>query len=148
MHTTIAYIPQESFLPKGEKVKTILKCYLDDNTYLLQSNTPFISKILDSKTQYLSGGEKRYLEVLMILNTNAPFALLDEPFAGLAPVARDKIKIEIQRVSKYKGIIITDHDYRNILDICTSTILIQNGKTIPIEDQEELIQYGYLPSIK
>ena len=71
--------------------------------------------------------------------------LLDEPFNGITPVYKEEIKELIQEQSKNKGFIITDHDYRNILDIATKVIMIYDGGTKQIKDKSELVQWGYVP---
>lgn len=71
--------------------------------------------------------------------------LLDEPFNGITPVYKEEIKELIQEQSKNKGFIITDHDYRNILDIATRVIMIHDGGTKQIKDKSELVQWGYVP---
>ena len=71
--------------------------------------------------------------------------LLDDKFNGIAPVYEEDIKKLIQEQSKNKGFIITDHDYRNILDIATKVIMIYDGGTKQIKDKSELVQWGYIP---
>ena len=71
--------------------------------------------------------------------------LLDGPFNGITPVYKEEIKELIQEQSKNKGFIITDHDYRNILDIATRVIMIHDGGTKQIKDKSELVQWGYVP---
>ena len=71
--------------------------------------------------------------------------LLDEPFNGLAPLHIEIIKDKIRERAKEKGFIITDHDYHNLLDLSTSIMLMRQGATIKIKDQQELIDFGYLP---
>ena len=71
--------------------------------------------------------------------------LLDEPFNGLAPLHIEIIKDKIRERAKEKGFIITDHDYHNLLDLSTSIMLMRQGATIKNKDQQELIDFGYLP---
>ena len=71
--------------------------------------------------------------------------LLDGPFNGITPVYKEEIKELIQEQSKNKGFIITDHDYRNILDIATRVIMIHDGGTKQIKVKSELVQWGYVP---
>ena len=87
------------------------------------------------------------LEVLMLLHAPATFVLLDEPFSGLAPNYIEKIKKIIVSKSKSKGIILTDHQYKNVVDISKRIILLKNGKTLPIINEEDLQTHGYISKI-
>jgi ABC-type lipopolysaccharide export system ATPase subunit len=80
----------------------------------------------------------------MILYSKANYILLDEPFTHISPIQAEDIKAIIRKRSAYKGFIITDHQYQNILEISHKIILIDNGATKLIENKEELVTYGYL----
>lgn len=73
---------------------------------------------------------------------------MDEPFTHISPVQADGFKTLIRGVSKLKGIIITDHQYYNILDVSNRIILIENGTTRHITSNEDLVSYNYLRGIK
>lgn len=137
----IAYLFQDTFVPNNIKVKTLLKLFRAEEL----SHHVMVSKILDQTIGELSGGECRYLEVLFILYSKAEYIILDEPFNGLSPILKEEIKIEIRKSPK--GIIITDHDYRNVLDLTTKNLLLTNGSIQEIRDIEELRTKGYLPSV-
>lgn len=142
----IKYLPQDSFIPKYFSVKNLISFYIKDKDNKIKLLTDSrLSKILNTKIGNLSGGELKYLELLLIINNPSNFILLDEPFSNIEPIYKDRIKEEIKNYSKYSGFIITDHDYINILDICTKIILLKNGSTIEISNKNELIKYGYLP---
>ena len=85
------------------------------------------------------------LEVLLLIYSNSEYNLLDEPFNGIAPVYKYEIKSLLKKQSREKGFIITDHDYRNILDVATRIILIHDGATKHIKNKDELIRWGYFP---
>ncbi|PCJ66777.1 MAG: hypothetical protein COA58_04780 [Bacteroidetes bacterium] len=144
-HKYITYLPQESFLPRQEKLKTVLALQLNTEEYISLSKRDNIAKLLNQRCGSLSGGESRFIEILMVLNSPAPFVLLDEPFNGLAPIYKDEVKELIRLKSQSKGIIITDHDYRNVLDISTKEILLFDGISIHLKDKKELYKYGYIP---
>lgn len=95
----------------------------------------------------LSGGELRQLEMLMIIHSKADFILLDEPFTHISPVQADEFKLIIRVCAKRKGIIITDHQYYNILEVSDKVVLLNNGCTKQIANNEELVTYGYLSGI-
>ena len=71
--------------------------------------------------------------------------MIDEPFNGVAPVYKDEIKNIIKEQSLHKGFIITDHDYRNIRDVATRMILIHDGGTKEIMNNDELKNWRYIP---
>ena len=96
------------------------------------------------KIHQLSGGELRYLEINLILSNKSKFVLLDEPYNGLSPLMIDKINLLIQKNAQQKGIIITDHNYENVIKISTQLVLMKNGKTHHLKDKKELIEMGYL----
>lgn len=143
----INYLPQIDFLPSHLTVKTVIKLYCDKNQALKVSEYPIIKAILKNKCSSISGGEKRLLEILIVSYSPAKYILLDEPFNGIAPLYKDKVKEVIAQQSKEKAFIITDHDYRNVLEIASRIVLLHDGGTKPISNKNELAQYGYLPDL-
>jgi len=141
----VNYLPQDNFIPNHIKVNTIISLFCDkENGSLIKSNE-LIKPMLGKKSNQLSGGEKRLLEILLIVHSNAKYILIDEPFNGIAPIYKEDIKNLIKEQSKNKGFIITDHDYHNILDIATRIILIHDGGTKEIKNEDELEYWGYIP---
>lgn len=140
----IKYLPQNNFLPNHVKIKTIIKLFCDKKNASIIINNHLIKPLLNKKNKQLSGGEKRIIEIFLIVLSNAKYILIDEPFNGVAPIHKEEIKKLIIEQSENKGFIITDHDYRNVLDIATRTVLIYDGGTKEIKNNEELIQYGYI----
>jgi ABC-type lipopolysaccharide export system ATPase subunit len=100
--------------------------------------------LLKRKVEDLSVGERRILEVLMMVRLPCSFLLLDEPFTGIAPVVKEALCNILLSCKGRKGIIITDHDYESVLSLVDRVVLLQNGSTKPIRDPEELVGYGYL----
>jgi len=141
----IKYLPQNHFLPNHIKVTTIISLFCDKGNALLIKGNDLIKPMLGKKCNQLSGGEKRLLEILLIVHSNARYILIDEPFNGIAPIYKEEIKNLIKEQSKNKGFIITDHDYRNILDTATRIILIYDGGTKEIKHIDELKYWGYIP---
>lgn len=140
----IKYLPQEGFLLKNIKVKYIVKLFCGIRNSKNVLGVELISSLINQKCKDLSGGEKRFLEIVMILNTTSKIILLDEPFNGISPIYREKIKEILKEKSKTKGIIITDHDYLNIMDVSTRLELLHEGSLTKIENKEELIKWEYL----
>lgn len=143
----ISYLPQDSFLLSNVKVKNLISYVCDKDKIAHLSENDHIKPLLNRKSNELSGGERRLLELHIIIFSRAKFILIDEPFNGVAPVYKEEIKDLIISESKRKGFIITDHDYRNILDIATKIILLHDGGTKEIKDQHALKDWGYLPEI-
>ena len=69
---------------------------------------------------------------------------MDEPFNGLSPTSREIISQLIQERKEHKGIIITDHDYRNVISLSDRIMLMDNGNLREVDDLDRLTQYGYL----
>jgi lipopolysaccharide export system ATP-binding protein len=99
-----------------------------------------LSKILNSKGRELSGGQRRKVEIARTLAADPKIILLDEPFAGIDPIAIEEIQ-EILRIvaNNNIGILITDHNVREALDICYKSIVISQGKVIATGSKNELI---------
>lgn len=141
----IKYLPQDNFLPNHVKVKTIIELFCDKNEAELIKKHDLVSPMLNRKSKLLSGGEKRLLEIFLIIYSDSAYTLIDEPFNGIAPVYKETIKELIKKQSVDKGFIITDHDYRNILDMATRIVMIHDGGTKEIKSKKELIEWGYIP---
>lgn len=142
--TFIAYLPQQNFLPSHLRLNTIISLCCDDSDATTIKEHPVIKPLLHEKAKYFSGGETRLIEVLLVLHSKAPFLLLDEPFNGIAPVYKEEIVDLIQQKAKTKGIIVSDHDYRTILKVCNKLVVLHNGKTNWLKNNEELVRFGYL----
>jgi ABC-type multidrug transport system ATPase subunit len=144
----ITYLNQDNFLPGNITVRKVVelvsgelaaKTFLDDEVF---------SKVKETKIRDLSGGESRYLEVKLLLSMEAPFVLLDEPFNGISPLHIEQVKNLIRERSPQKGIILTDHDYRNVLDVANKYYLLYDGGLKPVKSQQDLIYWGYVPDSK
>lgn len=144
-HDLIKYLPQDSFLPNHVKVSKVISVFSDDRNKAILKGHHLIKPMLHKKCNELSGGEKRLLEIYLIVYSNAKYILIDEPFNGIAPIYKESIKELIREQSKTKGFIITDHDYRNILDLASKVILLHDGGTKEIAGVDELSYWGYIP---
>jgi len=140
----INYLPQDNFLPNYIKIKTLIKLFLPkENRYALFNNEHVIP-LLNKQNQHLSGGEKRILEILLIIHSNSEYILLDEPFNGLSPIVRSYIIEYIKTMKSAKGYLITDHDYENVISLADNMFFLQHGYLKEINDKSELVELGYL----
>ena len=144
----IQYLAQNEFLPCNLTVKEVVGLYYKGQDYINLLGDIILQKVIDTKISNLSGGEGRYLEIKILLFSKAKFVLLDEPFNGVAPILIDSIKEIIRVQSKNKGIILTDHDYRNVLDVSNKCYLMFDGGLKEILDKNDLIEWGYTPENK
>ncbi|SHF74116.1 ATP-binding cassette domain-containing protein [Dysgonomonas macrotermitis] len=140
----ITFLPQRSFLPKELTVGRIIKLYdVNDSLFF---NDDIVFKTRNQKVRDLSGGEIRYLEVKLTLNIDAPFVILDEPFSGLSPVMVEHILDEIKGSARIRGIILTDHKYKDVCKIANRFMLLTDGYLKEINDANELIKSEYILS--
>jgi ABC-type lipopolysaccharide export system ATPase subunit len=142
----MTFLPQNDFLPKELKVNEVLNIYFNKAEYENIINNKTIKKMIHTKVRNLSGGELRYLEINLLLNLESKYLLLDEPFNGVSPILIEEIKRMIIKNSSKKGIIVTDHDYRNVLSIANRIYILKNGYIKEIKDKKELMYYGYIPN--
>jgi lipopolysaccharide export system ATP-binding protein len=140
----IVYLPQDNFLPKNITVSKVVKIYANDFDQIRFLDDEVLSKVSGTKVGKLSGGESRYLEVKLLLNLDSVFVLLDEPFNGISPLHIELIKNIIRDKSIKKGIILTDHDYRNVLDVANKYYLLFDGGLKLVKSKQDLIDWGYV----
>ncbi len=137
----IGYLPQEASvfrkLSVSDNILAILETRSDlkrkDRLRLLEELlTEFhITHIRDSLGMSLSGGERRRVEIARALATEPKFILLDEPFAGVDPISVNDIKQIIKHLkSRDIGVLITDHNVRETLDICEKAYIVSEGHII------------------
>ena len=142
----ISYLHQDSCIPKSLSVKKAIQLSIPKEELLDFYADEMIHNIRDKKTRHLSGGELRYLEIKLALRNPSKFVLLDEPYNGLSPLMGEKINQLILDNSARKGIIITDHNYQNVISVATQLTLMKEGKLHYLKDKIELVEKGYLNS--
>ena len=146
----IKYLPQEPSIFQNLSVYENLlglaelsfKRKEDIENFITESIDEFnLSEILNHKGRQLSGGQRRKVEIARTLAANPKIILLDEPFAGIDPIAIDEIKQVLMKLkNKNIGILITDHNVREALEICDHAIVINNGSIIAKGDKNSLIK--------
>ena len=156
----IGYLPQEASIFRKlsvcENILAILETRQElstneRNTKLeLLLNDFNISSIRNNNGMSLSGGERRRVEIARAVATEPHFILLDEPFAGVDPISVNDIKSIIRQLTKRNiGILITDHNVRETLDICDIAYIVNEGRIIfegaPVEVlHNDLVKKIYL----
>ena len=140
----VCYLPQFNFIPKQLDVKNAIKLFVAESFYNEVLNDKHLLPILGTNIGQLSGGENRYLQIKLLLFNSAKFCLLDEPYNGVSPIVADLINEEILKARQRKGVIITDHNYSQLLKITSKICLIKNNTLLHLSSSDELIKYGYL----
>ena len=145
----IKYLPQEPSIFQNLTVlenlqglaEITLKNTKEIDDFIDKSIEEFnLSELLKLKGRQLSGGQRRKVEIARTLASEPKIILLDEPFAGIDPIAIDEIKeVLISLKEKNIGILITDHNVREALEICDNAIVINNGEIIADGPKEKLI---------
>jgi lipopolysaccharide export system ATP-binding protein len=140
----IGYLPQHNFILQHLSVYKTASLYLNPDIVTFFLDDTVIGKLQNNKISTLSGGELRYLEIKLMLYSNHKFILLDEPFNGVAPIVVERLKSMIIGQSKAKGIILTDHDYNNVMDVANRYCLLYDGGIKHIENKHDLVKWQYL----
>lgn len=144
----LGYLPQESSIFRGLNVEENISSILQINyTDKIQQNQ-MLEKLLSefgiehlrfASSLSLSGGERRRLEIARCLASNPSFILLDEPLAGIDPIAIDEIKELILGLKRRNiGILITDHNVRSALEMVDRAYIIFEGKVISEGTPDEI----------
>ncbi len=146
----IGYLPQEASifrkLTVGDNLMAILQTRRDLNRRQRVARRDelleefHVQHLRDSLGQALSGGERRRVEIARALATEPEFILLDEPFAGVDPISVGEIKQIINHLRERDiGVLITDHNVRDTLDICETAYIVGEGHIIAAGTTEEVL---------
>lgn len=147
----IGYLPQEASIFRKLTVADNIMAILETRRELSRQqrlalqeqllNEFHIQHIRNNKGMSLSGGERRRVEIARCLATEPSFVLLDEPFAGVDPISVTDIK-EIVTHLKNRGIgvLITDHNVRETLDICEHAYIVSEGHVIASGNSQTVLE--------
>jgi len=136
------YLPQFNFIPKSLSLKKIFADFALDYAVFLESFPEFAARY-NLAAGRLSGGELRMVELYIIVKPAAQFALLDEPFTHLNPLQIEKVKKMLLQEKQQKGLLITDHLYRQVTGISDKLYVLKGGKTYLTKSIEDLEKLGY-----
>lgn len=138
----LTYLPQFNFIPSSLTLNRIFSDFELDYKDFENIFIEFAGKN-NLPIKRLSGGQRRLIEVYVIIKSKSQFSMLDEPFSHISPIQIEKI-IEILKIDKSKkGFLITDHMYRYILDISDNLYVLSNGKTHLTKDIIDIERLGY-----
>ncbi|HMU98754.1 MAG TPA: LPS export ABC transporter ATP-binding protein, partial [Chitinophagales bacterium] len=144
----VGYLPQENSVFRTLSVEDNIKAILEFSDLNKQQQAEKLEALLDefglqkirkSKGKLLSGGERRRTEIARALASDPKFILLDEPFAGIDPIAVEDIQHIVEKLKeKNIGILITDHNVHETLSITDRAYLLFEGKIIKQGTAEDL----------
>ncbi|PIE40640.1 MAG: LPS export ABC transporter ATP-binding protein [Gammaproteobacteria bacterium] len=147
----IGYLPQEASIFRKLKVKENILAILETRKDLNRKQRKEklealldefnVNHIADSLGMALSGGERRRVEIARALATDPAFILLDEPFAGVDPISVNDIKQIITHLkNRGIGVLITDHNVRDTLDICEKAYIVSEGHIIAEGNTDQILE--------
>jgi len=145
--SAITYLPQGPMIPDYISIIDAFQLYQVDVSKAIRE-FPEIEKLLRHQPRLLSGGERRLVEILLVTLSDSKFSLMDEPFSGLSPVLIERVGKLFTQYKKKKGLIITDHLYRQVVSMSDTLYVMINGSVKRLRDANELVRYGYLERIK
>jgi len=153
-HFGLGYLPQESSIFPDLSVENNLLGIAELSTNNIEERTQIVKKIIDdfdlkeilkTKGRMLSGGQCRKVEIARTLICKPNIMLLDEPFAGIDPIAVEEIKELLGEISKTEiSILITDHNVRETLSLCDRAIILNEGNIIAEGTEQELKENSHV----
>ena len=152
----ISYLPQEASIFRDlsvyNNIFSIAELFYDKNNSIKVTENLIkqfsLGSFQKTKGKLLSGGERRRTEIARALASNPKFLLLDEPFAGIDPIAIEEVKSTISLLKKMNiGIIVTDHNVKEALSIVDFGYIIYNGEIIKSGSPKEITSDKFVKKI-
>lgn len=141
----IGFLPQDSFLPKEMKVRDVIPLMFPEGKEQDRIfHSAGVAEFDNKKIGQLSTGQLKYLELLLVAHLPQPFLLLDEPLSMLEPMYIERAKDLLLSVKATKGLVITDHYYRDILEIADQGLVLEAGKAFAVKNEQDLRKHKYL----
>ena len=144
-YAKLAYLPQESMLPPDVTGRTLVR-----SAGLSPAQVPDrFSSSLNQPVRTFSGGERRLLEVAIVLGLDRDYVLLDEPFTGGEPILIDAIGRRIeQAAAEGTGVLLTDHYHQHVTPLAETAYVLWQKQCYPLDGDasihDQLVQMGYL----
>lgn len=138
----MACLPQQHFIPGYLTLERVCRDYGISRDALL-SRFPEFETRFGERIGSMSGGERRLLELFTVLSCRARFILLDEPFSYLMPRHTALCRELIRDAAHTRGVLVTDHLFRQVVELSDELYLIGCGRTLRAGGPEDLIRYGY-----
>ena len=138
----LTYLPQFSFIPSHLTVKRIFSDF-DLDFCDFEKIFPEFSTKWSYPIRTLSAGQRRLIEVYVIIKSNSQFSMLDEPFSHLMPLQIEKIYELLENEKSNKGFLITDHMFRYVTEVSQNLYVLVDGKTHLTNDITDIEKLGY-----
>ena len=148
----MGYLPQESSIFRGLTVEQNIRAVLETLTENEVDRSPALDELMaefgithlrNTPSVNLSGGERRRLEIARALAAQPTFLLLDEPLAGIDPIALSEIRDLVRHLKDHGiGVLITDHNVRETLDIVDRAYIIHDGSMLMQGTPNEIVQHS------
>jgi len=138
----LTYLPQFNFIPASLSLKRVFNDF-DLSLTDLAHFFPEFEGSSNVKMKKLSGGQKRLIEVYIMIKSKALFTILDEPFSHIMPLHIEKITELILAEKEHKGFLITDHIFNSIINISDELYVLKDGKTHLTKGTEDIAWLGY-----
>lgn len=138
----LTYLPQFHFIPGFLTLQRVFTDFtLDYATFC--EHFPEFKQPIHARISDLSGGQRRLIEVYVVLMSPAQFSMLDEPFSQLMPLYIERLQGLLKEETQRKGFLISDHLFQQVTDIADQVYLLSNGKTHLIKELSDLDRLQY-----
>lgn len=138
----LTYLPQFNFIPSHLSLKRVFSDF-DLDYQEFEKIFPEFSTKYKLPIHSLSGGQRRLIEVYVIIRSSSQFSMLDEPFSHLMPLHIEKVNELLEIEKSNKGFLITDHMFRYVTEISDNLYVLTDGKTCLTKDITDIEKLGY-----